>query len=460
LASATILLATARVSAQPAIDEAPEPAPDEGAQQATQPEEPIVQNEDSAPTADAELDTATAQNAVPAKPSLAAPAAESAANGNVESNVISLADREGFRWQTRTGDFVFNPYILVQAYAQGTRVSNRWLNLADQDTVRSLGFGTANALLGVAGRGFEHITFNLALNAACSGPCLLNQAWMNVELDDSLNVRVGKLKTPMHWAYQVRVGHTGLPRVPVSLASRVNLPFGLNAVNPTIGVGFDTGVMAHGVLGRALEYQVGVFNGEGINTNVPTSTLSDDRGIPGLLYAARIAYQPLGRMRPEEGGPPFTPDTRLLLGASSSYNIEANAESSDDWRGGAEFAVSSGALYLAVEGYVLRMAFVERQRGTPSHLFWGSYAQMGVALLPAFEPVVRVEVFDRDSTREAGLLLIPAVGVNWYIVQQNFKLQLMYQTLRRLAYSSDIEAHQDDNAIADHSAIAQLQFAL
>jgi hypothetical protein len=248
--------------------------------------------------------------------------------------------------------------------------------------------------------------------------------------------------------------------LPLSLGSRVNLPFGLNAVNPTIGVGFDTGAAAHGFLGGPLEYQAGIFNGEGVNSNVPTSTLSDDRGMPGLLYGARIAYQPLGRLRLQEGGPPFTPDTKLLLGASSSYNIEANAESSDDWRGGVELAASSGPVYAVAEAYVLRMTFVERQRGTPHHVFWGSYGLLAVALLPTLEPVVRLEVFDRNSTRQSGLLLIPAIGLNWYIVEQNFKLQLMYQTLRRLDYANDIEAHQDDNAIADHSAVVQLQFAL
>lgn len=379
----------------------------------------------------------------------------------LESNVVSLAGREGFRWTTRGGDFLFNPYTLVQTYAQATYVSNQWLNLADQDNVRAMGFGTPYALIGVAGRGFDRVTFNVAVNAACTGGCLLNQAWMDVEVSKALKIQVGKFKTPMHWAYQVRLGQAQFARLPSSLAAGVNLPFGLNAVTPSIGMGFDTGVMVHGILAEQVQYQFGVFNGEGINVNSPTSTMSDDhRWLPGLLYAGRVTYEPLGAMKPEEGaGQPGAP-IRVHVGVSSSLNMEANAETSNDWRSGLELAIRKGPGYFAAEAYSLRMAFVERQRGESSRLFWGSYAQVGYTMGNGIEPVARVEVFDRNSTAERGVLLLPAVGVNWYIVGQNLKLQASYQTLVRKGYASDLASHQDDNAIADHTGIIQLQFSL
>jgi hypothetical protein len=371
-----------------------------------------------------------------------------------------LAGREGFHWKTQAGDFEFNPYTLVQTYGQANYVNTRWLALTDQDDVKALGFGVGNAILGVAGRGFERVTFNLALNAACTGACLLNQAWMDLAVTDALRFRVGKFKVPAHWAVQVRLGQSLFPRLPTSLLSRVNLPFGLNAVTPTIALGFDTGVMMHGVLDKKLEYQLGVFNGEGIGVNSPTSTLSDDRRVPGLLYAARLAYYPLGPVKPEETASLDPQPPRLLLAVSSSYNVEANSESSDDFRAGAEVALRTHGFYAATEAYLLRMAFVERQRGEASRTFLGGYGQLGVHVGRGIEPIARFEVFDRNSLSERGVLLIPAVGANWYIAGQNLKLSAVYQALIRARYRSDLEAPQADNAISDHTGLSQIQISL
>jgi hypothetical protein len=377
-----------------------------------------------------------------------------------ESNVISLADREGFRWRTQRGDFEFNPYTLVQAYAQANEVDNRWLGFTDQDNVRALGFGTSNAILGIAGKGFERVTFNLALNAACTGPGLLNQAWMDLQVSEALRFRVGKFKVPAHWAVQVRVGQTLFPRLPASLLSRVNLPFGLNSVTPSMALGFDTGFMMHGMFAKRFEYQLGIFNGEGAGVNTPNSTLADDNGVPGLLYAARFSYYPLGPMRPEETATVAQSPTRILLATSASYNVEANSESSNDLRCGAEAAVRLGPVYASTEAYALRMAFVERQRGIAAKTFVGSYVQVGVNASHHVEPIARFEVFDRNSTSNRGILLVPSVGLNYYLSGQNLKLSAVYQGLLRARYRTDLEAHQDDNALYDHSGLVQLQFAL
>jgi len=378
----------------------------------------------------------------------------------VESNVISLVDRDGFRWRNSTGDFELKPYVLLQAYFQGKYVNNEWLDLADQDNVTELGFGASNALLGIAGRAFRPLTFNLTLNAACSGACLLNQAWMDVNAADALRFRIGKFKTPMHWSYQVRVGQAQLPRLPASLSAPVVLDFGLNSATPSIGFGFDTGAMVHGAVREWLEYQVGVFSGEGSGVNSPTSTMSDDYSVPGLLYAARVALTPLGRMPLQEGGPARPRDLRVLVGASGSFNVEANAESSDDLRAGLELAVAAGRFYWGAEAYALRMGFTERQRGTPARLFLGGYTQLGYAITPRIEPVVRLEAFDRNSTARDGLLIVPAVGVNYFIYEQNLRVQAMYQALLRTGYANDTEAHMDDNGLPDGTFVLQIQVAL
>ena len=380
----------------------------------------------------------------------------------VESNVISLAGREGFRWKSVVGDFEFNPFVLLQVYLQGRYVDNQWLALTDQDKVTNLGFGANVALLGVAGRAFDKVTYNLTLNAACAGqPCLLQQASVDVNASEALRVRVGKFKTPAHWATQVRVGQTMLPRLPASLTTRVVGPVALNALDPTIATGFDWGLMVTGLIAQRFEYQVGVFNGEGINVNTPTSTMSDDiRWLPGLLYAARVAYTPFGPMPLQEGGDRRPDALRMILGASASVNVEANGESTNDVRSGIELALATRRLYWANEAYLLRMSYVERQRGTPPVTFLGAYTQLGYLFMNRIEPVVRLEVFDRNGTSTPGFLLVPAAGLSYYLFGQNLKLQAMGQGLIRLGYENDFAAHHDDNGLPDLTFTFQVQAAL
>jgi hypothetical protein len=356
--------------------------------------------------------------------------------------------------------FEMNPYALIQSYTQANYVNSRWLALTDQDDVKSVGFGVNNAILGVTGQGFERATYHLAINAACTGGCLLSQAWVDLAMSEALRLRIGKFKTPAHWAVQVQLGQSLFPRLPTSLSARVNLPFGLNAVTPMMALGFDTGAMVHGRVVQRLEYQLGVFNGEGGGVNTPTSTLSDRRRIPGLIYAARLAYQPVGVMKPEETASLEPSRPRMHLALSGSYNVEANAESSDDLRLGVEAAARYKRVFLASEAYLLRMNFVERQRGAASRTFLGAYGQGGVDLGRGVEPILRLEVFDRNSLSERGVLFLPSVGMNYYLAGQHLKVSAVYQSLIRARYRTQLEAHQDDNAVYDHSGYVQLQLAL
>ncbi len=377
-----------------------------------------------------------------------------------ESNVISLADREGVRWATSSGDFSFKPFVLIQTAYQTKYLDHSWLELTELDRTSEVGFGIDNALLGAAGVGFGRVAFNLTLNAASSGGAILNQAWLDFALAEGLWLRAGKFKTPMHWSYLVRLGETELPRLPASLSSRVVPLFGLNAVAPTIGMGFDTGAMLHGELARNLAYELGLFSGEGIGSNKPTSTMSDQHEwLPGLLYAARLAYTPMGPMAPREGSGGGRDATRILFAASTSYNVEASAESSNDLRAGLEFALTSGALYWSTEAYLLDIDYVELQKAT-NLLFAGAHTQLGYALGYGFEPVVRLELFDRNSTQVRGVFIVPSIGLGYSFSGQNLKLQAMYQGLARLDYASSEAAHHDAAGLPDGLFVLQLQAVL
>ena len=69
---------------------------------------------------------------------------EETANG-----VVSLAGREGFSIETKKGDFVFKPYLLVQASGNYNWYDDEGLDPAyNQDNVANSGFAIPYAVLG------------------------------------------------------------------------------------------------------------------------------------------------------------------------------------------------------------------------------------------------------------------------------------------------------------------------
>ena len=81
----------------------------------------------------------------------------------VESDVVPLAGKEGFSFQTRAGDFLFKPYSLIQVAGKFNYYDDENLNLAEVDRVANSGFAIPNAILGFSGKAFGLITFNFAL---------------------------------------------------------------------------------------------------------------------------------------------------------------------------------------------------------------------------------------------------------------------------------------------------------
>lgn len=351
------------------------------------------------------------------------------------------------------------PYALLQTRLQAQYYDDEGLELSDHDNLANSGFAIPNALLGLSGTAGTRASFFLAFNAAQSGGALLNQAWFDWGFGDALHLRMGKFKTPSHAAYLAQIGRTLSPTLPVSLAVPVNVPFDLNAVNPTIATGFDVGAQVHGTFQGTWNYALGVFDGTGIGVNDAQRTLSDDnRPLPSLLYAARLAWSPWGASPVHQGDPDIRSDRKLSIAASVSYNVEAQWESSDDLRAGAEFLYQDNRLHLSSEAYLLRMAFMERQRIQENLLFWGAYLQAGWFVAARHQPALRLDVFDRNGIDEDGLLVSPAVGWNWY-PSSFVRLQAMYQWLAKSGHENTAAANDDDNGMAEHQILLQTQLS-
>lgn len=377
----------------------------------------------------------------------------------VENDVVSLAGKKGFSFSTRAGDFLLKPYVLVQTSARFNRYDDEGLENMYADNIANTGFEVPNAILGFTGKAFGKITFNLSLNAAKSGGALLQQAWFDIAFKESLRFRVGKFKTPFTHAYLSTLGETLFPVLPPSASTIVNLPYSLNSVGPTFATGFDLGAELHGLINNRWNYQIGIFNGTGIDVNTATKTMGRDRKwLPSLLYAGRIAYMPKGEMPATQGDPDNLHTDKMMIGLSTSYNAEAESQSSNDWRVGAEFSWIKNRLYLAAEAYYMNMNFTKRQNISNDYHFWGAYVQAGYFITNKLQGALRYDLFDRNGTDVDGLLNMPAVGMNYYFWGSHLKLQVMYQYMGRTKHNTQNDREEDGLGIARHSATAMLQF--
>ncbi len=378
----------------------------------------------------------------------------------VENDVVSLAGKEGFTFKTKQGDFLFKPYMLVQASANFNYYDDEGLDKAyNQDNIANSGFSIPNAILGFTGKAFGKVTFNLSINASQSGGALLQQAWFDVAMKDQLRFRAGKFKTPFTHAYLTTLGETLFPALPTSLTAPVIVPYSLNAVNPAMGTGFDLGVQVHGLLAGKWNYQLGIFNGTGIGVNTATKTFSDDYHIPSLLYTGRLAYMPKGIMPSSQGNPGNLRDDKMLFAVSTSYNVESENESTNDLRVGAEFAWIKNRLYLAGEVYYMNMKFTERQQISEAYNFLGGYAQAGYFLTDKLQAALRYDIYNRNGMDTNGYINMPALGFNYFFSNYNLKLQAMYQYMGRVGHDTQLDRDNDDLGLSTHTGIIMLQYS-
>ena len=376
-----------------------------------------------------------------------------------ENGIVSLAGREGFTIASKKGDFVFKPYLLVQTSANFNWYDDEGLDKAyNQDNVANSGFAIPYAVLGFTGKAFGKVSFNLSLNAAATGAALLQQAWFDVELKKQFSIRVGKFKTPFSHAYLTTLGETVMPSLPLSLTAPVILPYSLNAVTPNIGTGFDLGVEVHGLLADKFGYEVGLFNGTGISVNTAGKTFSDDWHIPSLLYAGRFTYMPKGVMPSTQGNPNRLNEDKLMLGVSTSLNVESENESTNDYRAGLEFAMLKRKLYLGAEMYYMHVGFTKRQKIDQGYHYLGGYVQGGYFVTSRLQATARYDFFNRNGMDTNGFMNMPAVGVNYFFKGCNLKLQAMYQFVGRWGHDTQLDRDNDDLGIATHNATVMLQY--
>ena len=378
---------------------------------------------------------------------------------DTENGVVSVTGKEGFKIATKKGDFVFKPYMMVQASGNFNYYDDEGLDKAyNQDNVANSGFAIPYAIIGFTGKAFDKVSYNVSVNAAGSGGNILQQAWFDVKFKEQLALKVGKMKTPFAHGFQTTLGYTLMPCVPTSLTAAVILPHSLNAVTPSMNTGWDIGMELHGLLAKKFGYEVGLFNGTGGGVNGATKTFSDDWHIPSLLYAARFTFMPKGVMPNIQGDPNRLNEDKMLFGVSVSENVESESESTNDFRAGAEFSMLKDRWYVGAEAYYMHVGFTKRQKIDETYNYWGAYAQVGYFLTPQWQLAARYDFMDRNGTDTKGLLNMPAVGVNYFVPNTNLKVQAMYQYIGRTGHATQLDRDNDDLGLAMHTAKIQLQY--
>ena len=379
---------------------------------------------------------------------------------DTENGVVSLAGRKGFSIQSKKGDFVFKPYLMVQTAGSFNWYDDEGLDKAyNQDNIENSGFSVPYAVLGFTGKAFDKVSFNLSINAAASGAKILQQAWFDVKVVDPFAVKVGKFKTPFTHAFLTTLGGTLMPAMPTSLTAEVIMPYVLNAVTPSMSTGWDLGVEVHGLVGGKFGYEVGVWNGTGASTNLATKTFSDDWHIPSLLYGGRISYMPFGVMPSTQGDPNRLNENKLLVALSGNINVESENESTNDTRAGLEVSWLYKRLYLAGEAYYMHVGFTERQKISESYDYVGGYIQGGYFITKSLQAALRYDFTDRNALDADGFLNMPAVGFNYFFNRLNLKLQAMYQFTGRTGHETQLDRDLDDLGLSMHKGVIQLQYS-
>ena len=379
---------------------------------------------------------------------------------DTENGVVSLAGRKGFSIQSKKGDFVFKPYLMVQTAGSFNWYNDEGLDKAyNQDNIENAGFSVPYAVLGFTGKAFDKVSFNLSINAAASGAKILQQAWFDVKVVDPFAVKVGKFKTPFTHAFLTTLGGTLMPAMPTSLTAEVIMPYVLNAVTPSMSTGWDLGVEVHGLVGGKFGYEVGVWNGTGASTNLATKTFSDDWHIPSLLYGGRISYMPFGVMPSTQGDPNRLNENKLLIALSGNINVESENESTNDTRAGLEVSWLYKRLYLAGEAYYMHVGFTERQKISESYDYVGGYIQGGYFITKSLQAALRYDFMDRNALDAKGFLNMPAIGFNYFFNRLNLKLQAMYQFTGRTGHETQLDRDLDDLGLSMHKGVIQLQYS-
>ncbi len=247
-------------------------------------------------------------------------------------------------------------------------------------------------------------------------------------------------------SFQLRFGQFKVPYSRQEMANVFMSTFVDRAItNRVFATGRESGFMIFGTMGGEkedlFEYYLGAFNGEGENQNN-----NDD----GLLYAARVAFNPFGAIKYTESDVDHTEDFRVAVAVNAFFHDNDNHSASarfDTWSIGADIAMAWRGFFFTAEFHRREV----EQSGSDLEVT-GWHAQLGYFLIPhEFVIALRAAEIDWDESatlsgqREyLGLLA-------YYFAEHHLKLQLDF---------GRVELHEHDHVRNDDEWRARFQATL
>lgn len=214
----------------------------------------------------------------------------------------------------------------------------------------------------------------------------------------------------------------------------------------------DVGLAALGnVADKRVEYQLGVFSGDGSNGWPP----SDD----GALIVARAAVAPLGELKYDEvdfgrGEPKLAVGLGVSLDSTPTYDDQGGAAGSDrELRAGGELRFQAAGLSLVAEALYGRVTLPDGSDPTQT---LGAYAVLGYYLPVGVAPALRFARLDPSiETEDDGLTHIEG-AVNLYLPDPDKKgATLQHKAQLQLAWTTALQDgldhplyHQGQAAVA------------
>jgi hypothetical protein len=236
---------------------------------------------------------------------------------------------------------------------------------------------------------------------------IFQEAYVTLTHFKNANVQVGQFKEPL--------SQEGLQ--PSSTLDTIERALFMSdrARGGTFGDIRDVGAEVFGQLGKQVDYQAGVFNGASESQN-------DVDANNGKAFVGRVVFHPTGFKGFQFGTSGlWAPNSGIInpqhqrLGFESLYQHEKLRLKSE--------------FMMGIDGDVHRR---------------GYYAHVGYRFRPKFEGIFRYDTFDPDSHRDNTAATVTErdfiTGFNYYIKENNFKIQFNYT---RKTFANSITPSRD-----------------
>jgi len=220
-------------------------------------------------------------------------------------------------------------------------------------------------------------------------------------------------------AFKIRGGQFKVPYSRQWLTASGKQQFVDRAITQQVfSPGRDVGVMIHGSVGGEdedlLEYYLGTFDGEGGNQ-------TNDDG--GLMYAFRLAINPLGRVKYTESDLEQSDRFRFALGFNGWLHEDDNhLDEGDDWSIGGDFA----AFYAGFSALFELHHREDHEESDPDVESLGWLAQLGYFVVPhRLEVALRAASIKWDENgnkNSARREYLAVMGYFWY--EHDMRVQL------------------------------------